>query len=51
MCIYQVAETEAKSMEDEVCRLRERLQEKDGQIQATHSAAEQVITFCHLLAL
>lgn len=50
MCAYQVAETKAKSTEDEVCRLRERLQEKDGQIEATHSAAEQVITCSHLLA-
>lgn len=48
--IVQVAETKAKGMEDEVCRLRERLQEKDGQIEATHSAAEQVITCSHLLA-
>lgn len=47
--IVQVAETKAKGMEDEVCRLRERLQEKDGQIEATHSAAEQVITCSHLL--
>lgn len=47
--IVQVAETKAKGMEDEVCRLRERLQEKNGQIEATHSAAEQVITCSHLL--
>lgn len=49
MCAYQVAETKAKSMDDEVCRLRERLQERDGQIEATHSAAEQVITCSPLL--
>ncbi|PSS00250.1 Cingulin-like protein [Actinidia chinensis var. chinensis] len=37
----QEAETKAKNMEDEICRLQKNLEERNGQIQASASTAEK----------
>lgn len=44
----QEAETKAKNMEDEIFRLQMRLEEKNGQLQASASAAEKVPA-CNLM--
>ncbi|PKI50432.1 hypothetical protein CRG98_029182 [Punica granatum] len=39
----QEAERKVKKMEEEICRLQERLEERDGQLQASASAVEKVL--------
>ncbi|XP_042476480.1 nuclear envelope-associated protein 2-like isoform X1 [Macadamia integrifolia] len=41
----QVAETRARSMEEEIVRLEKSLEERDGQLQASASTAEQISTY------
>ncbi|GFZ09627.1 hypothetical protein Acr_21g0002260 [Actinidia rufa] len=39
--LKEEAETKAKNMEDEICRLQKNLEERNGQIQASASTAEK----------
>ncbi|OWM68384.1 hypothetical protein CDL15_Pgr004866 [Punica granatum] len=41
--LKEEAERKVKKMEEEICRLQERLEERDGQLQASASAVEKVL--------
>lgn len=43
--ILQEAESKAKNMEEEICRLQRSLEERSGQLQASASTAEKVPPF------
>lgn len=44
-CFLQEAETKAKNMEREICKLQKTLEDRNCQLEASTSAATKVLTF------